>query len=160
MTKMTHIIPYDFIDPEQIESVKILMNTYMTDRMGGVKPLNAIQQEALIKGLRDTPGTITLLAKVEDNYVGLLNAFIHFATFTVKRMINVHDVIVKPEYRGLGVGKALMNGIIEMAKEMDCSKITLEVRTDNIVAQNLYKQLGFEEGNPPMLFWTKKLMQG
>lgn len=147
----------NFDDPEEVQQVKLLMNTYMTDAMGGVEPLNEVRQEELIEGLKTTPGTITFLAKVENEYVGLLNAFIHFATFTVKKMINVHDVIVKPEFRGYGVGKALMNGIIDKAKDMGCSKLTLEVRNDNVVAQNLYKQLGFEEGTPPMLFWTKKL---
>ena len=148
----------NFDDPRDVKQVKILMNTYMADAMGSVEPLNEVQQEQLILGLKTTPGTITLLAKVEDDYIGLLNAFVHFATFTVRKMINVHDVIVKPEFRGYGVGKALMNGIIDKAKEMGCSKLTLEVRNDNVVAQNLYKKLGFEEGAPPMLFWTKKLI--
>ncbi|MHB9142771.1 MAG: GNAT family N-acetyltransferase, partial [Paludibacter sp.] len=62
-----------------------------------------------------------------------------------------------PAYRGKGLGKALMKKLEDISIERNYCKITLEVREDNAVAQNLYRSLGYGECQPKMLFWTKKL---
>jgi len=64
---------------------------------------------------------------------------------------------VYSDYRNKGLGKALMEKLIELSTERDYCKITLEVREDNFQAQGLYYSLGFEECTPTMLFWTKIL---
>ena len=81
----------------------------------------------------------------ETEYVGLTNCFINFATFTVKPYINIHDVIVTDTWRNKGVGRKMMEKVIEKAEEMGCSKVTLEVREDNHNAKHLYNSLGFNE---------------
>jgi len=50
-----------------------------------------------------------------------------------------------------------MDRILLEAKNRNCSKVTLEVREDNITAQNLYKSIGFGECEPPMKFWVKEI---
>ena len=50
-----------------------------------------------------------------------------------------------------------MNAILKRADDIGCAKITLEVREDNLKAQKLYKSLGFEDCQPKMFFWTKKM---
>jgi len=50
---------------------------------------------------------------------------------------------VRGEYRGLGLGEALMIAAIEQAIEREARVVTLEVRVSNHVAQNLYKKYGF-----------------
>ena len=50
---------------------------------------------------------------------------------------------VRSEYRGLGLGEALMIAAIEQAIEREARVVTLEVRVSNHVAQNLYKKYGF-----------------
>jgi ribosomal protein S18 acetylase RimI-like enzyme len=134
-----------------------LMRLYMTDKMGGAAPLSDEQNQLLIEGLKNHPTTYTLLAIYKGEYVGLTNSFINFGTFMAKKFLNIHDVVVDPQYRGLGIGKILMEANIQGAKEMGCGKVTLEVREDNRVAQNLYRQLGFGECHPNMYFWAKYL---
>jgi GNAT superfamily N-acetyltransferase len=87
----------------------------------------------------------------------MLVAFENFSTFTVSPMINIHDVIVLKEYRGKNVGRSLLNAIINMAENRGCSRITLEVREDNRVAQHLYKSMGFDTPVPMMYYWRKNL---
>jgi ribosomal protein S18 acetylase RimI-like enzyme len=69
----------------------------------------------------------------------------------------VHDLAVIKTARGKGIGRKLLERIIEIAKEKDYCKVTLEVRTDNINAQGLYKSLGFIECKPVMHYWEKKV---
>jgi ribosomal protein S18 acetylase RimI-like enzyme len=125
--------------------------------MGGGKPLSKPEQLRLIDGLNEHPKSIVLLARTEGIFTGLLTAFENLSTFTAKPMINIHDVIVLKEYRSQGVGRQLMNAILTEAENRKCSRITLEVRKDNIIAQNLYKSLGFDETNPEMFYWRKNL---
>ncbi|WP_353123716.1 GNAT family N-acetyltransferase, partial [Dysgonomonas capnocytophagoides] len=85
-------------------------------------------------------------------------AFQNFSTFTVSPMINIHDLIVLPAYRGKDIGCLLLKEIINIANDKKCSRITLEVRNDNLVAQNLYKKIGFAEAEPSMYYWRKNLL--
>jgi ribosomal protein S18 acetylase RimI-like enzyme len=125
--------------------------------MGGGKPLSKTEQLHLIDGLNNHPKTIVLLAETENVFCGLLVAFENFSTFSAKPMINIHDVIVLKEYRKKGIGRQLMNALIEEAKRRKCSRITLEVRKDNDKAQNLYRDLDFKETEPEMFYWRKYL---
>lgn len=51
---------------------------------------------------------------------------------------------VVPEHRREGIGRLLMNGLIEHAREAGCDRVQLEVITQNERAINLYRSLGFE----------------
>lgn len=60
---------------------------------------------------------------------------------------HITNIAVHPEYRGIGAGNRLLEGLIEICRMELINSLTLEVRKSNIVAQNLYKKYGFvEEG--------------
>lgn len=150
------IIRCNFDDPIHCKAEIELMREYMIDKMGDAEPLTNEQNIKLIEGLKSLPTTLTLLAKYEGEFVGLTNGFVNFGTFAVQPFLNIHDVIVKSSHRGKRIGKLLLEENIRIAKEeLNCAKVTLEVRDDNTVAQNLYKSLGFGDTNPTMYFWTK-----
>lgn len=56
---------------------------------------------------------------------------------------HITNIAVLPEYRGRGVGKALMEKIMQIAEEKDMLGVTLEVRKSNETALCLYKKYGF-----------------
>ena len=58
---------------------------------------------------------------------------------------HITNIAVESKYRKMGVGKKLVEGLIEVSKRMFITSMTLEVRESNIPAQNLYKQYGFKE---------------
>jgi ribosomal protein S18 acetylase RimI-like enzyme len=134
-----------------------LMNDYIDDEMGGGEPHKGESIIYLINGLKAHPSKLILFASVNQEIVGLANCFINFSTFSAKHFINIHDLIVKKQYRCKGIGQRLLETISKKAEELKCSKITLEVREDNQQAQNLYKKLGFDDSEPKMLYWTKYL---
>jgi len=151
------IEPISFNNADHLNALVELINDYIDDEMGGGTPIKGVKALHLVDGLNNQQNAVLLLASIETVPVGLLVAFETFATFTVKKCLNVHDIIVKKKYRGLGVGRKLMEEVLDEAKNRNCSKVTLEVREDNAVAQNLYKSLGFGECDPPMKFWVKKI---
>jgi len=93
-----------------------------------------------------------------DTYtpVGLANCFMGFSTFAARPLVNIHDLVVLPGYRGKGIGQALLQAVEQIAKERGCCKLVLEVRTDN-PAERLYRREGFTDGDHPYIFLSKAL---
>ncbi|TCK20385.1 ribosomal protein S18-alanine N-acetyltransferase [Pseudonocardia endophytica] len=54
----------------------------------------------------------------------------------------VHTIGVDPEWQGAGLGRLLLNGLLEAADQVRAT-VFLEVRTDNETAQTLYASTGF-----------------
>ncbi|MDD5186128.1 MAG: GNAT family N-acetyltransferase [Paludibacter sp.] len=147
----------DFENPAHLAALVDLLNIYMIDPMGDVSPLNKLKQLRLVDGLASHPTALVLFVLYNGLFAGLAVCFVNFSTFNVKSYLYIHDIIISPAYRGKGLGKALMKKLEDISIERNYCKITLEVREDNAVAQNLYRSLGYGECQPKMLFWTKKL---
>ncbi|MGC9348737.1 MAG: GNAT family N-acetyltransferase [Anaerolineae bacterium] len=60
------------------------------------------------------------------------------------RGLLIGNVVVHPDYRQQGVGRALMEHAIAAARRENAPWIGLEVRADNAVASTLYDHLGFK----------------
>jgi len=64
---------------------------------------------------------------------------------TVAGEAQVYNIAIAPEFRREGIGEALLRHLIDKADEDGCSLVTLEVRSSNAAAMELYKKLGFHE---------------
>ena len=53
------------------------------------------------------------------------------------------NIAVLPEYRGRGIGRRLMEALMQYASNLGVSYMTLEVRAGNEKARALYASLGF-----------------
>jgi len=157
MVNNLSIIPCDLNNPAHCEALVTLMGEYINDRMGDGIPYTPEQKLALVEGLKAHPSKMILFACAGDQFVGLATSFINFATFTCKPFINVHDVIVTDNFRNQGIGRKLLERVVELAAETGCSKVTLEVREDNANARHLYNSLGFYDAEYRYLYWTKYL---
>jgi ribosomal protein S18 acetylase RimI-like enzyme len=63
----------------------------------------------------------------------------------LKHRANIVAMYVKPEQRGNGIGKALMNKAIHKARTMEgMEQLYLTVVTSNETAKKLYSSMGFE----------------
>ena len=57
----------------------------------------------------------------------------------------LHNVVVSPEFRGIGLGKKVCQAAIMKSKEVGASYIYLQVMQNNPIALDLYGKLGFEK---------------
>ena len=57
--------------------------------------------------------------------------------------IHVTNVAVDPAYRRRGIGRALVGGVLDDARERRLRLIVLEVRPSNLEARRLYESFGF-----------------
>jgi ribosomal-protein-alanine N-acetyltransferase len=56
----------------------------------------------------------------------------------------ITNIAVKKDNRGFGLGRKVTQALISEGRKEGVTSFTLEVRTSNNVAINLYKKLGFE----------------
>lgn len=150
------IIEIDYNNQEQMNDLLFLLDAYSADKMGQDRNLTKSERDRIVNGLKNQPTFFSLIAYKNEKAAGLANCMIGFSTFAGKQLINIHDLCVNPEYRGNGIGKLLLDAVTEKAKEMDCCKVTLEVRDDN-PARRLYRREGFGDDKPPLAFWHKKI---
>ncbi len=58
---------------------------------------------------------------------------------------HITNIAVAAEHRGRGIGKAVTEALKQYAANLGVQYMTLEVRRSNLVAQSMYKKLGFIE---------------
>ncbi|MEX0928052.1 MAG: GNAT family N-acetyltransferase [Balneolales bacterium] len=150
------VVKANLYDPLHTEALLHICDEYARDPMGMNESLSEAVKIRLIDQLRNFPTTISFLAFLGGQPVGMANGFYGFSTFNGKRLINIHDLAVLPPARGKGAGEALLKAVEKQARLMDCCKVTLEVREDNR-ARRLYERFGFRYGDPGMLFMSKEL---
>ncbi len=59
------------------------------------------------------------------------------------RKARLYSIAVDPVHRGSGVGTQLLGAIESTVREMHCLELSLEVRTDNTAAIDIYQRHGF-----------------
>ncbi|VUT24814.1 MAG: putative N-acetyltransferase [Candidatus Methanolliviera sp. GoM_oil] len=64
---------------------------------------------------------------------------------TIEDEGRIFSLAVKEKYRGIGIGSSLLEKIMSVLEEKGVKRIRLEVKKDNIIAQTLYKRMGFVE---------------
>lgn len=69
--------------------------------------------------------------------------------------VQINNVAVRPDHRGLGLGEAMMRYAIAKVRAAGAGFVTLEVRQSNTAAVTLYKKLGFEILGTRKNYYTK-----
>jgi len=59
--------------------------------------------------------------------------------------LKINNIAVRAEWRGRGLGAALLARVLERGRAEECSEAELEVRPSNEVARRLYEHHGFRE---------------
>ncbi len=144
------------------EALLALMHAYATDPMGGRQPLPQPVVDDLLPQLARRSDYLGIIAFIDDIPAGLVNCFEGFSTFAARPLMNIHDVIVTPDLRGSGLSQRMLEVVEQRAREQGCCKLTLEVLSNNVVAQGAYRKFGFapyslEEAAGQALFWQKPL---
>jgi ribosomal protein S18 acetylase RimI-like enzyme len=147
----------DLTEPTDQAAVIDLLDMYCRDTFGDLAPLSDEARARLIPGLQAHGGAKVFLAFDQQQPVGLAICFVGFSSFRGQPLLNIHDIAVEPTARGRGVGRKLLKAIHQEAVRLNCCKTTLEVRSDNLRAQQLYASEGYQSSEPQSWFWTKKL---
>ena len=83
-----------------------------------------------------------ILAQLEAQVVGFALFFNNYSTFLTQPGIYLEDIVVLPEYRGQGIGKALLSYIAKLAVERGCGRLEWSVLDWNSPAIAFYQRMG------------------
>jgi GNAT superfamily N-acetyltransferase len=91
-----------------------------------------------------------------DDPAGFALFFHTFSTFLGRPGIYLEDLYVKPEFRGMGIGRAVLVYLARLAKERNCGRLEWSVLNWNEPAIRLYRGIGAV----PMDEWTVYRVSG
>lgn len=137
------VVDLDLEQPLHAAALLDLLDHYAQDPMGGGQGLSIVVHEQLIDALKAVAHYHAALAFDGAEPVGLINCFAGFSTFAAKPLLNIHDIAVRRERRGQGIGQALLAWAEVRARQLGACKLTLEVLSNNQVAMAAYERAGF-----------------
>ena len=83
----------------------------------------------------------TVIARYNGEPAGFALFFHNYSTFLAKPGIYLEDLFVRPDFRGKGIGKALLVHLASLAKERNCGRLEWWVLDWNKPAIDFYKSL-------------------
>ncbi len=88
------------------------------------------------------PYAEVLMAEADGRSVGFALFFHNYSTFLSRPGIYLEDLFVLPEYRGRGLGKALLVKLAQLARDRDCGRLEWTVLDWNEPSIRFYESLG------------------
>ncbi|XQY93813.1 ribosomal protein S18-alanine N-acetyltransferase [Metabacillus sp. HB246100] len=89
-----------------------------------------------------------MVVELEGKVVGYCGVWV------IMEDAQITNIAVHPDFRGMKIGEALLTFAIQLSKEMNAKRLSLEVRVTNYIAQSLYKKLGFTVGGIRKRYYT------
>ena len=102
------------------------------------------------------PYAEVLIGEVDGEALGFALFFHNFSTFEGRPGLYLEDLFVRPEARGLGLGKALLVELARLAVERGCARLEWWVLDWNEPSIGFYRSLGAR----PMDEWTVMRVDG
>lgn len=113
---------------EHLETIKDVLNSEFDDFWN----YNILKEEL------NSQNSCYIVALLNNEIVGFAG---------IKFIVNEADImniVTKNIFRNQGIGKLLLENLIQLAKSLNLTSITLEVNEENAPAIHLYKKFGFE----------------
>ena len=97
-------------------------------------------------GYLNDPSSITMVVCEGNTIIGV--ASIHIIYKLSRTLGLIEDVAVNKDHRGKGIGKSLVEKLIEIGKQKNCDKIVLNTSEKN---SKFYEKIGFEKNEIQMV---------
>jgi len=104
----------------------------------------ATEEGLLRDGFGPQPFFSCLIAEHNGRPAGFALYFYNYSTWMGRPGIYLEDLFVLPEFRGRGIGKALLQRVAAIAVEKGCRRLQWEVLDWNTPAIEFYRAMGAE----------------
>jgi GNAT superfamily N-acetyltransferase len=99
-----------------------------------------------VERLIEDPGTVFLLGarNADSPPAGVAQVRFRFGIWWAAQDCLLEDLFVREEARGSGLGRALVQAVVELARERGSRRVELDANDRNDAAQALYRSFGFD----------------
>jgi GNAT superfamily N-acetyltransferase len=110
------------------------------------EPEAVLATEAALErdGFGPNPFYFCLIAEHDGRPAGFALYFFNYSTWLGRPGLYLEDLFVEPEFRGLGIGKLLLERVAVIALEKGCLRLQWEVLDWNTPAIEFYRAMGAE----------------
>ena len=105
-------------------------------------PVAATEAALLRDGFSQSPKFRVLLAEWDGDAAGYALFFDYYSSFEGRAGLFLEDIYVRDQYRGKGIGKALLARVASAASKQNCFGVRWQVLDWNTPAIDFYKSLG------------------
>jgi GNAT superfamily N-acetyltransferase len=104
----------------------------------------ATEADLLRDGFGPNPFFFCLIAEQDGQPAGFALYFFSYSTWMGRPSLYLEDIFVQPEFRGLGIGIALLKRVAAIAAEKGCQRLEWAVLDGNTPAIDFYHAAGAE----------------
>jgi len=94
------------------------------------------------------------VAIADATVVGFASAVHYVHPDKIHPELWINEVGVAPTHQGRGIGKALMNALLDVARELGCAEAWVLTERDNKPAMHLYQSIGGKEAEDETVMFT------
>lgn len=141
--------------PEDVKTIRKLIQG-LAEYEHEPQAAEATEDDLLRDGFGAEPKFRCLIAEWEGAPVGFALYFYNYSTWKGRPGIYLEDLFVWPEYRGKGIGKALLLHLARIAAAENCGRYEWQVLDWNTPAIEFYEALGAKQ----MKQWLPMRVEG
>ena len=105
-------------------------------------PVTVTEASLSRDGFGERPKFRVLVAEWDGQPAGYAFFFDYYSTFEGRAGLFLEDIYVRDQYRGKGIGKALLARVAAIAQEKNCFGVRWQVLDWNTPAIEFYRKLG------------------
>ena len=129
--------------------IQLIFQLAEYERLSDTLTLDANRLHEHLFGKR--PCIEALIAEADGQPAGFALFFQNYSTFQCQPGMYLEDLFVRPQFRGRGLGRALLLAVAKLAVERGCGRMEWAVLDWNEPAIRFYESLGAR----PLDDWTK-----
>lgn len=142
----------EFNELLRMETIELMLDCHhaLYDKEFDFEPLSN-RYKKILDDLSKLNSHKILLVQDQNKLLGYALFAINYDFAYSQYYMNIVNIWFPKQNQKAGYGSMLLNECIKRAKDLNCSKITLETNVSNNIARSFYKKFSFEEQNGQMI---------
>jgi GNAT superfamily N-acetyltransferase len=149
MTKKRAHVTVRAVTPQDHDAWKLLWDEYNAfyERTGPTALPDEVHDTTWRRFFDASEPVHCIVAERDGKLVGICHFLYHRSTSRLELLCYLQDLFTAPDYRGHGIGRALIDKVYVIAKDAGCKRVYWQTHTTNTPGRTLYdkvaKNFGF-----------------